>query len=394
MTECKKILIVAPTPYFAQRGCHVRIFEEARALKNKGHLVEIVTYHLGDDKGDFPIFRSLRIPWYQKRSAGPSWHKLYLDFFLFLTTLKRVIFFKPDVLHCHLHEGFCLGFFFRLFFRIPIVFDCQGSLTGELLDHQFISKGSVLYRIFYWIEKTIYQLCSVVLTSSSNTAEFIRSQFALEAGRIVPLIDAIDPNQFQVVRYSEEDFQQVGFPFDKKILMFVGVLSKYQGIDLLIESISELQNIREKEDYHFIVIGYPNQKYIELAAQAGISDQITFIEQVPYDRVGYFLNFADIALSPKISRTEANGKLFNYAACGLPCIVFDNPVNREILGDQAIYCSEETPQAYADQINESLECTLSFDAKCLSRQAFIDKNSWAVRISILEEIYLKLVDEA
>ena len=46
--------MLAPTPYFADRGCHVRIYEEARALIGLGHEVRIVTYHLGRDMAGIP----------------------------------------------------------------------------------------------------------------------------------------------------------------------------------------------------------------------------------------------------------------------------------------------------------------------------------------------------
>ena len=94
-----KILMVAPTPYFSDRGCHVRIFEEARALRALGHNVSICTYHLGRDQDGVPTYRTLRVPWYSKQSAGPSWHKPYLDILLFFSCIwleicmKKIIFF-------------------------------------------------------------------------------------------------------------------------------------------------------------------------------------------------------------------------------------------------------------------------------------------------------------
>ena len=52
---------------------------------------------------------------------------------------------------------------------------------------------------------------------------------------------------------------------------------------------------------------------------------ITFTGRVDYGKAPLYLCAGDIALSPKISLTEANGKLFNYMACGLPAVVFDTP---------------------------------------------------------------------
>src|SRR5690242_339320 len=100
-----RILMVAPTPYFADRGCHVRIYEEARALKSSGHDVRIVTYHLGRDMPGIPVIRIPTIPWYSRLEAGPSWHKLYLDALLMCKALPLVFRFRPHIIHAHLHEG-------------------------------------------------------------------------------------------------------------------------------------------------------------------------------------------------------------------------------------------------------------------------------------------------
>src|SRR4051794_1135247 len=83
-----RILMVAPTPYFSDRGCHVRIYEEAKALQAQGHRLLIVTYHLGRDMDGIETLRIPTVPWYRKTSAGPSWHKPYLDVLLFFRALK------------------------------------------------------------------------------------------------------------------------------------------------------------------------------------------------------------------------------------------------------------------------------------------------------------------
>ncbi|MBP1729182.1 MAG: glycosyltransferase, YqgM-like family, partial [Deltaproteobacteria bacterium] len=83
-----RILMLAPTPFFADRGCHVRILEEARILAALGQRVEIVTYHIGRDLPGIITRRIPAIPWYRKLEAGPSWHKPYLDILLFCKALS------------------------------------------------------------------------------------------------------------------------------------------------------------------------------------------------------------------------------------------------------------------------------------------------------------------
>ena len=97
--------MIAPTPFFSDRGCHVRILEETRVLKNLGHNVTIYTYHLGKDLPNINIKRVKNIKSYTKTSAGPSYKKIYLDFLLLKKLLKEIKKKDYDIIHAHLHEG-------------------------------------------------------------------------------------------------------------------------------------------------------------------------------------------------------------------------------------------------------------------------------------------------
>ena len=67
-----------------------------------------------------------------------------------------------------------------------------------------------------------------------------------------------------------------------------------------------------------------------------------------------YLALGDIAVSPKQSLTEANGKLLNYMACGLADVATDTPVNRDILGEAGVYVTLHDPAALALGIAELL----------------------------------------
>ena len=104
-----RVLVIAPTPFFADRGCHVRILGEVQALQEFGHEIKVCTYHLGKEIDGIDTVRTPRMPWYQKLSAGPSIHKVYIDGFLLLKVLRVCKAFRPDVIHAHLHEGIVIG---------------------------------------------------------------------------------------------------------------------------------------------------------------------------------------------------------------------------------------------------------------------------------------------
>ncbi|HEX7587483.1 MAG TPA: glycosyltransferase, partial [Anaerolineae bacterium] len=150
-----RVLMIAPTSFFLDYGAHVRIREEARILQQLGHRVKIVTYPLGRDLPGFDIERTLPIPFRSRHEVGPSRSKLVIDLLLGVKTFQAALEFRPNVIHAHLHEGALIGGVLSRVLRIPLVFDFQGSLTSEMVDHQFISANGVLFRLAHRLELRI-----------------------------------------------------------------------------------------------------------------------------------------------------------------------------------------------------------------------------------------------
>ena len=384
-----KILMLAPTPYFSDRGCHVRIYEEAKALTSLGHQVHIVTYHLGRDMGEIPVSRIPSIPWYRKTSAGPSWHKPYLDLLLLFRALRVARSFRPDLIHAHLHEGAFLAALGKPFLRVPLLFDCQGSLTGELLDHRFMRRGGILHRLFSVLERWITRQADCVVTSSTQTAEVIRCEFPDLAERVVPLVDAVDTDAFIPAEKDRELMEKWQLPQGKRILVYLGAMTDYQGVGTLLEVLKRLNETRQ--DFHALLMGYPEADYRERARQLGLGDVTTFTGKIDYALAARYLNLGDVAVSLKTSATEANGKLLNYMACGLPCVVFDTAVNRELLGQEGVYVVERSADACVDALGALLD-----NPECLGERAdrvrshTVDRHSWGARGRVLERLFRQM----
>jgi glycosyltransferase involved in cell wall biosynthesis len=384
-----KILMLAPTPYFADRGCHVRIYEEARALRRQGHDVRIVTYHLGRDMPGIPTIRIPRIPWYSRLEAGPSWHKLYLDLLLFFKAAFLIPVFRPQLIHAHLHEGALIGFFLKRLTGLPLVFDYQGSLTGECIDHGFFGATSRAAGVFRGIERMINGFADRIITSSgAGTSELVDS-WGVPQQRVTPLIDAVDTDIFCPAP-QQAGRNTLGIPHDTFVVAYLGILSRYQGTDLLLDCIELLKH--EGIKAYFLIMGFPEEHYRAEAEARGLSEMIHFTGKVDYADAPLMLSAADIAVTPKLSTTEANGKIFNYMACGLPVVAFDTPVNREVLGDTGIYASYGDARDLAAKI-----ATLVADSKtraCFSKQVrdkALHEHSWNSRGKLLSEVYQSIL---
>jgi glycosyltransferase involved in cell wall biosynthesis len=381
--------MLAPTPYFADRGCHVRIYEEARALTILGHDVRIVTYHIGRDMPDIPVIRIPRIPWYSKLEAGPSLHKLYLDVLLLYKALQLIPDFSPDVIHAHLHEGAFIGFLLKKLSGLPLLFDYQGSLTGECIDHGFFSAEAFPAGIFRRIESRINRCADMIITSSSAGASALVVDWGIEPRKVTPLIDGVDTDVFRQGNQTEAR-ALLGLNPDTPLVAYLGLMNRYQGVDLLMESISILK--ARAANIHFLLMGFPEERYREEAKLRGVSDMICFSGKVEYAEAARMLSAADIAVTPKLSLTEANGKIFNYMACGLPVVAFDTPVNREIMGDSGWYARYGDAEDLANKISELLiDRPLRADLALRVREKAVLEHSWLTRGTRLVEIYTSII---
>ena len=172
-----------------------------------------------------------------------------------------------------------------------------------------------------------------------------------------------------------------------KVVIFVGVLTEYQGVDLLLEAIPQV--LQKVQHVKFVIIGYPNEQlYRQKARELGVEPWTHFTGKVSYEDVPRYLSLADVAVSPKISVTEANLKLFNYMAMGLPTVVFDTPVNREILGHVGVYAKIGDVTSLAEALigvltNQARSAQLAE----LSLRKATDEHSWSGVARRLAEIY-------
>ena len=386
-----KILMLAPTPYFADRGCHVRIYEEARALRSQGHDVRIVTYHLGRDMPGIPTVRSLRIPWYTRLEAGPSWHKLYLDLLLFFKAALLIPEFRPDLIHAHLHEGAFIGYLLKRLTGLPLVLDYQGSLTGECIDHGFFGATSRAAGIFRKIEQMINGFADKIITSSGAATAELVNVWEVPQQRVTPLIDAVDTAVFRPVP-KQAGRIALGIPHDTFVVAYLGILSRYQGTDLLLDCIELLK--KDGIKVLFLIMGFPDIHYRAEAQARGLADMTLFTGKVDYKDAPLMLSAADIAVTPKLSPSEANGKIFNYMACGLPVVAFDTPVNREVLGDTGVYAVYGDARDLAAQI-----AALAADSKTRAqlseqvRDKAMRDHSWTTRGKLLAALYQTMLTQ-
>jgi glycosyltransferase involved in cell wall biosynthesis len=397
-----RILMVAPTSFFGDYGCHVRILEETLALQNLGHRVRIVTYNRGRDIENVDIERTMPIPWRVNYEVGSSRHKIGLDVLLTTRVLRAARRFQPDIIHGHLHEGALLGWLAAKIFRKPLVFDFQGSLTGEMVDHHFLNPRGLFYKPLRALETWIDHQPAYIFTSAAYQQHLLAREDRVPPPRILHIPDAVNPEWFRPwsdeerAEFRAKKFQlkceTLGIPLERPVIVYLGLLADYQGVGHLLQAAQQI--LQRGADAHFVIMGYPGaDKYIQRAREMGIASRVEFPGRIPYEEIAPWLAVGDIAVAPKLSQSEGNGKILNYMASGLPVVAFDNPVSRDYLGEDGVYAPSGDVDALARGIAQLLEQRVEAKARGKRLRArAIEKFSWDVSARKIETAYGALLE--
>jgi glycosyltransferase involved in cell wall biosynthesis len=380
-----RVLMIAPTPFFGDRGCHVRILEEVRALGRHDVEVLVATYHVGRDVPEVRTVRTMRLPWVRQLPVGFSIHRPGLDLLLLIAAARAARCFRPDVIHGHLHEGAAVAVVLGRLLGRPAVADLQGSLTGELIDHRTIPARGPLPALVRAVERASVRGPTRLFASSTAFAGELIDRWG-GGDRVVALPDGVDPEVFRP-GLPVDDLRRALHLTGRRVVVYLGVLTSYQGVDDLLAAWPAV--VLAVPDAHLLLMGHPNEAgYRAIVVRAGLNGSVTVTGRIDYHAAPRYLALGDVAISAKHSATEANGKLLNYMAAGLPTVAYDGPVARENLGEAGVFVPPGDLSALAAACVRLLEDPGERKWRGLAlRERAVDTFSWSAIADRLIEVY-------
>ena len=384
-----RLLALAPTGFFADYGCHVRIMGQLRALQQLGYEVKLITYPAGREVPGLSIKRP-PLPLARGMPVGSSRRKILLDGLLAPTALAVALRFRPDLIHAYLHEGALMGWAIAKVLHCPLTFDYQGSLTAEMLDHRFLAPKSRFLPGLRRLERWIEQRPTILFPSSGQTAALLASR-GLPANSIRPLPDNIDPELFAPQPRDPDLVARLRLDPTRPIVVYLGLLAWYQGTDLLLRAVADLALAAHPAQ--FLVMGFPAvEHYRGLAKQLGVEHRILFTGPIPYAEAPRYLALGDLAVAPKLSLTEGSGKLLPYMSMALPIVATDTPVHREYLGDDAILLAEPQPATLAQAIGFALSHLSDLRVRALRLRHKVEMQyTWDKGAHLMDAVFRSLV---
>ncbi len=344
-----KILLLAPHPFFQHRGTAIAVKLLLEILAEQGHLVEVLTYHEGEDVEiqNVRIQRILALPWVRNIRPGPSWEKIVCDVAMFWKCLKLTRKTRYDLIHA-VEESVFMAMAVKALFRIPFVYDMDSSLVQQLTDKYGMLKPiKWLLRLF---ERNAVR-SSLGIVAVCKSLQDIALTYDPEKLTVRLEDISLLESGAQKGELLHEMLGTKG-PF----VMYVGNLEKYQGIDLLLEGF-QLAVVKCPE-LHLVIIGGDEkhiQRYKDYSRKLNIKEKTHLIGPKPLSQLAFYLNQADILVSPRLQGHNTPMKIYSYLDSGKPIIATRLPTHTQVLDDQIALLVSPRPQNLADGLVTILE---------------------------------------
>jgi len=106
--------------------------------------------------------------------------------------------------------------------------------------------------VFGPAESWLTRIPDRIVSSSTRFAEELAARHP-RAPRVSLLADAVDTERFRPGLGSVPLRTELGIPADRRVIVFLGVLTRYQGVDHLLAAAREI--LARRDDAHFLVMG-------------------------------------------------------------------------------------------------------------------------------------------
>ncbi|MFG6106036.1 glycosyltransferase [Leptothoe sp. EHU-05/26/07-4] len=168
------------------------------------------------------------------------------------------------------------------------------------------------------------------------------------------------------------------------LLMYVGNLERYQGINLLLDSFKLA--VAQMDEVHLVVIGGVSEHiehYQQYARKLGIDACVHFIGKRPVEDLAYYLAQADILVSPRTQGNNTPMKLYSYLDSGKALLATNLPTHTQVLNHQVARLAAPEAQDFSQGMlhlmqDQELREQLGIKAQALiakqhTYEAFSDK---------------------
>lgn len=374
-----KALVVAPQPFFSPRGTPFSVYYRTMILSELGVEVDLLTYGEGEDV-IIPNVNIVRIPRFKFLGSvklGPSFLKLFLDFFLFGKFISRLTKNKYDFVHAH-EEAVFMALFLKPIFNFKLVYDVHSSLPQQLKNFQF-SSSKLLLRIFEKLEKASLKKADAVITICPDLRDYVNKIIDKKEKHFL-IENSIFESVKTVGSKTVDDDETLSSKIlsninGDKIVAYAGTLEKYQGIDILIRSFRTV--LEKSPNTKLLIVGGTKEQvesFSKLASELKISENVIFTGRVS-QRIAKKINIrADVLVSPRISGTNTPLKIYEQISSGKPLVATNIYSHTQVLDNNVAFLVDPDSDSMANGIIESLKSDVTVSQKVKNAKRLFEEN--------------------
>ena len=340
------ILFLAPHPFYQDRGTPINTGFFLRALSENHHQVDVVTFPEGKDieLENVRIHRTIKVPFVKNIKPGFSGKKLVYDFLMIFKVMQLAASGKYDLIQA-IEESVFIALLMKLMFGIPYVYDMDSSIAQQMIEQ--IPALKPLAGVFNWFEKMAVQNAKAVVPVCNAIAEDI-ARYQPEKVTLLPDISLLEDS---ITEVNEDIRKQLGI--QNQILMYVGNLEGYQGIDLLLDSFA--LTLKSTDQADLVIIGGDEagiEKYQAKSTQLGINHKVHFLGQRPAQHLSAYLSQADILVSPRTKGINTPMKVYSYLDSGKAVLATDLLTHTQVLTPEVSMLAQPTPEDFSQGMIE------------------------------------------
>jgi glycosyltransferase involved in cell wall biosynthesis len=340
-----KVLLLAPQPFYQERGTPVAVKLLVETLCGAGHRIDLLTYHEGEDVhiDGLTVSRIRKPPFVTDVPIGFSWKKIICDLFLFLKMRQLLEQNKYHVIHA-VEESILLTLMAPRKGK-KLIYDMDSSMADQLIEKwRFLKPVKLVLSAFEGLAVRRSDVVLPVCKYLAEKAHDYAPDKAIQVLEDVPLTADRDTT-------NVEDLRSL-FDITGILALYVGNLEHYQGVDLMLEAVAQ---IAKDSTLHLVIIGGKERDIVNyklIAQDLDIAKYAHFLGPQPIAQLNGYLEQADILISPRIKGGNTPMKIYSYLASGKPIVATDIESHTQVLDDSCAMLAKAEPSEMASALQK------------------------------------------
>ncbi len=281
---------------------------------------------------------------------------------------------------------FLIGLFFKLF-GVRFIFD-HHDLSPELYEVKF-HRRDFGYKLVSWAERATYWTADISIATNESYREVAIGRGGMRRERTFVVRSC--PDLSRVRKVAPQPALKEG---RQHMVVFLGVMGRQDGLDLLLESIDLIIHQHRRQDILFALIGSgPEVPWLRArASEKGLNTVTRFPGSLPDEQVAAYFSTASLGVAPDratpMNDKSTMNKIMEYMAFGLPVVLYDLAEGRRTAGDAALYARRDDPADFARQVLTLLDSNgLHAGLGARARRRIEETLNWEIEKRALLEAY-------